>query len=60
VEQEERAKFYEEACRLIVEDAPDIWVYNRVEYPPLAKTVQGFTFCPVGLGRDFWDSYFEA
>jgi peptide/nickel transport system substrate-binding protein len=60
VEQEERAKFYAEACRLIVEDAPDIWGYGRVEYPPLAKQVQGFTFCPVGLGRDFWSLYFDA
>jgi peptide/nickel transport system substrate-binding protein len=55
IEQEERAKFYEEACRLITEDAPDIWVYTRVEYPPLAKHVQGFKFCPVGTGL-----YFEA
>jgi peptide/nickel transport system substrate-binding protein len=60
VAQEERATFYEEACRLIVEDAPDIWGYGRVEYPPLAKQVQGFDFCPVGLGRDFWPLYFEA
>jgi peptide/nickel transport system substrate-binding protein len=60
VEQAERAKFYEKACRLITEDAPDIWVYTRVEYPPLAKHVQGFKFCPVGTGRDFWHLYFEA
>jgi peptide/nickel transport system substrate-binding protein len=60
VEQEERAKFYEEACRLITEDAPDIWVYTRLEYPPLAKNVQGFAFCPVGTGRDFWPLYFDA
>jgi peptide/nickel transport system substrate-binding protein len=60
VVQEERAPFYEEACRLIVNDAPDIWGYGRVEYPPLAKQVRGFEFCPVGLGRDFWPLYFEA
>jgi peptide/nickel transport system substrate-binding protein len=60
VDQEERATFYEEASRLIVEDAPDIWVYGRVEYPPLAKNVQGFEFCPVGVGRDFWHLYFDS
>jgi peptide/nickel transport system substrate-binding protein len=60
VEQEERTRFYEEACRLITEDAPDIWVYTRMEYPPLAKNVQGFAFCPVGTGRDFWPLYFET
>jgi peptide/nickel transport system substrate-binding protein len=59
VEQEERAKFYEEACRLIVEDAPNIWVYSRLEYPPLAKNVQGFSYCPVGTGRDFWPLYYD-
>ena len=59
VDQEERAQFYQEICQLITEDAPDIWVYTRLEYPPLAKGVQGFTFCPVGMGRDFWPLYFD-
>jgi peptide/nickel transport system substrate-binding protein len=59
VEREARAKVYKEVCRLIVEDAPDIWVYNRLEYPPLAKNVQGFKFSPVGAGRDFWHIYFD-
>lgn len=60
IAQEERAKLYEAACRLVVEDAPDIWVYNTVEYVPLAKTVQGFRFSPVGSGQEFWPVYFEA
>ncbi len=60
VEQADRAGFYEQACRLIVDDAPDIWGYGRLEYPPLARQVQGFEFCPVGLGRDFWPLYFDA
>ena len=47
------------ATRLIVEEAPDIWVYNTVEYVPLAKTVQGFTFSLVGSGQDFWPVYFD-
>ena len=54
LEQEERARLYEEACRLVVEDAPDLWVYNTIEYVPLAKTVQGFKFSLVGSGQDFW------
>jgi peptide/nickel transport system substrate-binding protein len=60
IEQEERAKLYEEACRLVVEDAPDIWVYNTVEYVPLAKTVQGFKFSLVGSGQEFWPVYFDS
>ena len=59
LEQEERARLYEAACRLIVEEAPDIWVYNTVEYVPLAKTVQGFKFSLVGSGQDFWPVYFD-
>ena len=59
VEREGRAKVYEEVCRLVVDDAPDIWVYDRLEYPPLAKNVQGFQFSPVGAGRDFWHIYFD-
>ena len=55
VEQEERAKLYAEACRMVVADAADIWVYNIVEYAPLAKNVQGFKFCPVGSGQEFWN-----
>jgi len=57
VEQEERAKLYEEACRLVVADAADIWVYNTVEYAPLAKNVQGFKFSPVGSGQEYWNLY---
>jgi peptide/nickel transport system substrate-binding protein len=59
LEQEERARLYEAACRLIVEEAPDIWVYNTVEYVPLAKTVQGFKFSLVGSGQEFWPVYFD-
>ena len=57
--QEERAKLYQEACRLVVEDAPDLWVYNTIEYVPLAKNVQGFQFSLVGSGQEFWPLYFD-
>lgn len=60
VEQDARATLYAEACRLIVEDAPDLWVYNTIEYVPLAKTVQGFKFSPVGSGQEFRHVYFDA
>ena len=57
--QEERARLYEEACRLVVEDAPDLWVYNTIEYVPLAKTVQGFKFSLVDSGQEFWHVSFD-
>lgn len=60
VEQEPRARLYAEACRLVVEEASDIWVSNTIEYVPLAKNVQGFQFSLVGSGQDFWPVYFEG
>jgi peptide/nickel transport system substrate-binding protein len=58
VKQEERAKLYEEACRVVVADAADIWIYNTIEHVPLASKVQGFRFSPVGSGQEFWPVYF--
>jgi peptide/nickel transport system substrate-binding protein len=60
LDREERAKLYTEACHLLLEDAPDLWVYNTFEYVPLAKTVQGFKFCLVGSGQEFWPVYFDG
>jgi peptide/nickel transport system substrate-binding protein len=54
VDQDQRAKLYEEAYRLVVADAADIWIYNTLEHVPLAKVVQGFQFSPVGSGQEFW------
>jgi peptide/nickel transport system substrate-binding protein len=60
IDREARAKLYADACHLLLEDAPDLWVYNTYEYVPLAKTVQGFRFCLVGSGQDFWPVYFDG
>ena len=54
IDQEQRVKLYEEAYRLVVADAADIWIHNTVEHVPVAKVVQGFRFSPVGSGQDFW------
>jgi hypothetical protein len=59
IDRETRARLYAEACHLLLEDAPDLWVYNTYEYVPLAKTVQGFQFCLVGSGQEFWPVYFD-
>lgn len=50
--QAERAKLYAEAARIVVGDAPDIWVYNTVEVRDLRARVNGFTFSPVGSGAE--------
>ncbi|MGH6943523.1 MAG: ABC transporter substrate-binding protein, partial [Geminicoccaceae bacterium] len=51
-EQSKRAELYEEATRLVVEDCPDIWVYNTVQLRGLSDRVKGYTFSPVGSGSE--------
>lgn len=60
LDQDQRATLYAEACRLVVEDAPDLWVYNTIEYVPLAKAVQGLQFSLVGSGQEYRHLYFDA
>lgn len=60
IDREERAQLYTQACHLLLADAPDLWVYNTFEYVPLAKAVQGFKFCLVGSGQEFWPVYFDG
>ena len=52
-DQEKRRALYEQASRLIVDDAPAIWIYNAVEYRGLSKRVHGYSFSPVGGGSEF-------
>ena len=47
-----RQQAYEEASRIIVADAADIWVYNTVELRGLNDRVKGFKFSPVGSGSE--------
>ena len=54
-DQAKRRPLYEEASRLIVADAPALWIYNAIEYRGLNRRVQGYQFCPVGGG-----SYFQT
>ena len=46
-------KIYEEASRIVVEEAVDIWVYNTIQLRGLSDRVEGYKFSPVGSGGDF-------
>ncbi|MBV8166592.1 MAG: ABC transporter substrate-binding protein [Alphaproteobacteria bacterium] len=48
LDQGKRKTLYEEASRIIVDDAPDIWVYNTVEQRAFRDRVKGVVFTPVG------------
>ena len=50
--QAQRAPLYQEATRLIVADAPDIWVYNTVQNRAISSRLKGVVFSPVGSGNE--------
>jgi peptide/nickel transport system substrate-binding protein len=52
-DQSKRQSLYEEASRIVVADAADIWIYNTIELRGLSNRVQGFQFTPIGSGATF-------
>lgn len=57
--QEERAQFYQEATRQIVDDAAGVWIYNTKWYGPYAKNLQGIKFCPIGNAQEMRTAWYE-
>jgi peptide/nickel transport system substrate-binding protein len=58
-DQAERAKAYEEAARLVFDDAAGVWIYNTKWYGPYSSKVKGIRFCPIGNGQEMRTVYFE-
>jgi ABC-type transport system substrate-binding protein len=55
--QEERAKLYEKASVMVMEDAAGIFVYNTKWFGPFNRKVTGIRFCPIGDGQEMrWAS----
>ena len=52
-DQDVRAAAYEEACRIVVDEAASLFIYNTKWYGPFGKNVKNVAFCPVGNGQDF-------
>lgn len=50
--QDKRKALYEEASRIVVDEAADIWIYNTIQLRGLTKRVQGYRFSPVGSGGE--------
>lgn len=44
---------YQEASRIVVDEAASVFIYNTKWYGPFSKRVQNVRFCPVGNGQDF-------
>ena len=60
VERAERQKLYEQATAIVFEDCVDVWIYNSTSQRGLSDHLQGYNFCPVGDGLDFYPLYFTG
>jgi peptide/nickel transport system substrate-binding protein len=49
---DKRSAMYSEAAKLVVEDSPDIWIYNTVQLRGMSDKVKGYAFTPVGGGAE--------
>jgi peptide/nickel transport system substrate-binding protein len=52
-DQSVRDAAYQEASRIVVDEAASVFIYNTKWYGPFGKRVQNVRFCPVGNGQDF-------
>ncbi|HET7879392.1 MAG TPA: ABC transporter substrate-binding protein [Acetobacteraceae bacterium] len=50
--QQERQPLYEEASRILVEDAAGLFIYNTRWFGPFTKNVHDVRFCPIGDAQD--------
>jgi ABC-type transport system substrate-binding protein len=47
-----REKVYQDAARIMVEEAPGVWIYNTKYFGPWAKSLDGIRFNPIGNGQE--------
>ena len=59
-DQAERAKLYEEATRIVVDDAAGLWIYNTKWYGPYSNKLKGIVFCPIGTAQEMRTAYYEG
>jgi len=59
-DQAERARLYEAATRIVVDEAAGMWIYNTKWYGPYAKNLGGILFCPIGSAQEMRTAYYES
>src|SRR5688572_989201 len=53
-----REKAYQDAARIVYEDAGGVWIYNTKYFGPWAKNLEGIRFSPIGNGQEIrWVYY---
>src|SRR5690606_9361971 len=50
-DQAERQRLYEEALRILVDDAPWAWIDHETQIVAMKKSIQGFKLHPPGVFR---------
>ncbi|MBL8700822.1 MAG: ABC transporter substrate-binding protein [Alphaproteobacteria bacterium] len=58
-DQAERARLYEAAVRLVVDEAANIFVYNTKWFGPYSNKIDGIRFSPVGNGQEMRWAYYK-
>jgi peptide/nickel transport system substrate-binding protein len=59
-DQAERSKLYEEATRIVVDEAAGLWIYNTKWYGPYSNKLKGVVFCPIGSAQEMRTAYYEG
>jgi len=53
------SRSYEEAARIVTDEAAGVWIYNTKWFGPYNNKVKGVRFCPIGNGQEMRWVYFE-
>jgi ABC-type transport system substrate-binding protein len=54
-----REKAYQDAARMVVDEAASIWIYNTKYFGPWAKSIEGIRFSPIGNGQEIRWLYYS-
>jgi peptide/nickel transport system substrate-binding protein len=54
-----REKAYQDAARIVVDDAAGVWIYNTKYFGPWAKSLEGIRFSPIGNGQEMRWVYYK-
>lgn len=57
-DQKVRDQAYQDAARIVVEEAAGVWIYNTKYFGPWASNLEGIRFSPIGNGQEMrWVHY---
>jgi peptide/nickel transport system substrate-binding protein len=54
-----REKAYQDAAKIVYDDAAGVWIYNTKYFGPWAKNLEGIRFSPIGNGQEIRWVYYK-